>query len=253
MRIGPRSQEAFSLVELIVAMFVLLVGMLGVATLVNTGDAQTGRTAAREGGTNLVREVLERARTVTYASLTPDASGHPAALTSLAGLQTAGGTGTWIVTDRRGVTYTLRADVCKIDDIADSVGGRDTTFCNLTTGSGGGPSGLPGSTSTQVYADLAALGLNVNVTLGGSAASIVCALLGANPSLNTTLGGLASLVANKADVQVCNATTGTQTTIDRNPDDFTRVTVTATWTKGKTESVVQSTLIPNPAASAQAT
>jgi Tfp pilus assembly protein PilV len=256
MRMRPGLQDGFTLVEVMVAVLLLVTTLLGVVAMVDTGNQQSNRTIARDSANNLAREVTERARSVNYSSLAADTNGHPAALTTLPGLTTAGAAGTWTITDRRsGVTYTVRADVCKIDDKTDGVAGRTTgSFCDLSTG---GNPGQPGTTAAAIYADLALLGLNVNITLSGSSLTTVCNLLGANPSLTSTLGGTAALIGAGADVRICDSSSsasGSQTTIDPNPDDLTRVTVTLSWTQNsRSESVTQSTLIPNPAGGAAVT
>ena len=58
-----------TLIEVMVAMVVLVVGVLGVTTMLNTGNKVTRENLARDGATGLAREQLERVRDLTYASL----------------------------------------------------------------------------------------------------------------------------------------------------------------------------------------
>src|SRR6187401_2453424 len=66
-----RSQDGLSLIEVIVAAAVLIVGILGTLVLMDSANATTSKTRAREGGVNLTRELVEAARAVPYANLSP--------------------------------------------------------------------------------------------------------------------------------------------------------------------------------------
>src|SRR5207244_3484671 len=56
-----RSQAGLTLVEVMVAMTLLLVGLVGTIKLIDVGSASQGDARAREGATNLARELLEDA------------------------------------------------------------------------------------------------------------------------------------------------------------------------------------------------
>ena len=56
-----------------VAIFILLVGVLGVVSMVDGANAVTSKTRAREGGTNIARSVIEVSRSVRYRDLTAQA------------------------------------------------------------------------------------------------------------------------------------------------------------------------------------
>lgn len=124
----PFSPEAgFTLVELLVAVFVLLVGVLGVVALVDGANQTTSANRAREAATNLTRELIEDARSIAYGSL------QPATLAATLAAQ-SGGTaqpnGT-VVFERRGVTFTSTPSVCYVDDPKDGYGSHGgATFCN---------------------------------------------------------------------------------------------------------------------------
>src|SRR5215208_7880511 len=66
-------ERGYTLVELLVAAFVLVVGMAGAFSLLNGANRTTTVNNARMGATNLARELLEDARSVDYDSLTPAA------------------------------------------------------------------------------------------------------------------------------------------------------------------------------------
>ena len=51
-------------------MFILLVGVLGVVSMVNGANAVTSKTKAREGGTSIARSVIEVSRSIRYRDLT---------------------------------------------------------------------------------------------------------------------------------------------------------------------------------------
>src|SRR3989442_187779 len=119
MRAGS-DQDGFTLVEVLVATFILLVGLLGAVALLDGANATTVRTKTREAGTNLVREVLERAHAIPYAHLTSQEL--VALLQAQSGLGDADlSAGGWQI-KRRNVVYTLSASVCSMDDPADGTG-----------------------------------------------------------------------------------------------------------------------------------
>src|SRR3989442_8963676 len=62
-------ESGFTLVEIMVAIIVLLIGVLGSVALVDAANRTTSTTRAREAGTNLARSVLEAARSLPYTSL----------------------------------------------------------------------------------------------------------------------------------------------------------------------------------------
>ena len=112
------SPAGFTIVEVMVAAMLLLVGMLGVASMVDQAGRSTLQSKTREGGTNLAREILEQTRTLQYtdlntAAMTPKLQ----ALPGLAGVSQT----PWVI-ERRGVRYTITASVCALDDPRDGNG-----------------------------------------------------------------------------------------------------------------------------------
>jgi len=123
-------QRGFTLVEVLVAIFILLVGVLGVVTLVDGANAVTSKTKAREGGTNIARSVIEISRSIRYRDLTADEL--LAALEARSGTKdvkpgTAGHT-----IKSRGVEYEVTLTVCSLDDDKDNLGvpPPGITFCS---------------------------------------------------------------------------------------------------------------------------
>lgn len=125
----PRtSQSGFALVELVVAMAILLVGILGMVNMIDGASRTTAGNKAREGATALAREMLEIARSSHYESLTPD--GIAAELQSRADLADATPGGAYTIS-RRGFTYTVELSACAVDDPKDGTGPHAgaITFC----------------------------------------------------------------------------------------------------------------------------
>jgi type IV pilus assembly protein PilV len=108
------SEDGFTLVEILVAMFVLLIGMLGVLSLVTGALKTTATNNERVGATNLARELIERARSLDYDDMT--------GTLVQTRLQAAGvGSGSpWTIV-RRNTTYTVTTSSCTYDDPADKL------------------------------------------------------------------------------------------------------------------------------------
>ena len=125
---GHPSQRGFSLIEVLVSITILLVGVLGVVTMVDGANAVTTHTKARLGATNVARSVVEVGRAVPYRDLTD--TSLLAALDSRPGLADALPlTGHQIRS--RNFTYEVTLEVCSMDDPKDDLGADDGTidFC----------------------------------------------------------------------------------------------------------------------------
>ena len=114
-----RSQDGITLIEVIVAATVLMIGILGTLMLMDAANATTSRTRAREGGTNLTRELVEAARAVPYSNLSPGSV--VSQIQSQPGLADAGIGAGWTIR-RRSITYTVTATMCTMDDARDGGG-----------------------------------------------------------------------------------------------------------------------------------
>lgn len=124
-----------SLVEVMVAAFILAVGVLGVVAVIDRANAATSANKAREGGTNVAREVIENASALPYQEVTRMTL--PERLRSRPGLadSDANAANGWTVV-RRGregdageIRYTIEASVCFLDDANDGTGAHDSEFC----------------------------------------------------------------------------------------------------------------------------
>ena len=116
----PEGERGFTLVEVLVAILVLLVGVLGVVSMVEGANAVTSKTKAREGGTNVARSIIEVSRSIRYSDLT--ATELLDALSSRPGLADVkpGVTGHQIKS--RNVEYETTLTVCSLDDPQDGLG-----------------------------------------------------------------------------------------------------------------------------------
>ena len=106
-------ERGMTLIEVMVAATVLVVGVLGVLTMLDTANKTSARTKAREGAVNLAREAVEAVRAVPYPDLVP--SQIAAELQAQPGLDDASTDTGWQIR-RRNVTYTITATVCSVDD-----------------------------------------------------------------------------------------------------------------------------------------
>lgn len=230
-----RSDAGFTVIEVMVAMAILLIGVFATLALVENGVSSTQRTTAREQATNLAREIVERSRQIPYTSMTP--SQAPAQLR--AALPDAGPlSGSGFTVTRRNVDYAVTITTCSIDDPSDGAGYGDAAFC-AAPGSTSGPGTAPTGNAPAVNV------LGIAVTLGGSLLGTVCNAVGTNASIVNLLTGALSAVA---PLSLCASTSSGTVAYDSRPDDLRRVRVDVSWTPrgGVLTSLSQSTLLTNP-------
>jgi prepilin-type N-terminal cleavage/methylation domain-containing protein len=121
----PRAGEAgFTLFEVLVASVVLVIGLVGLYGLLDASVKASETTRAREGATNLSRQVLEDARSIPFAQISP--SSITPELQAMHGLASVS-KGSWQVV-QRGITYTLTTTECAIDDPKDGYGVHTNAF-----------------------------------------------------------------------------------------------------------------------------
>ncbi len=238
LRTRTLDERGMTLVEVMAAMVILLVGVLGTLTLVQGSMSSTSRTTAREQATNLARDLVERSRQADYKDITY--AGAPAKLRTMLPASdnaVAGPTSSQFTVTRRNVEYTVTVFACSIDDPTDGAGQGNATFCappDSTT--------VPGSPTPGLAASVNVLGIAV-VDLGGSLLQNVCNAVG-TPAI---LSQLTAAVSPVVPLSVCPTGAGGGTVqYDSRPDDLRRVRVDVAWTRGGTGSVSQTTLLTNP-------
>ncbi len=115
-------QRGFTIIEVLVAATLLVIGVLGTMAMVDSSNAETRLTGGRDGATNLAREVVEGARSIGYDQLQQGTgpTGLESKLQALPGLVSTSST-SWTV-QRRGIMYTISAKLCSQDDPKDGIG-----------------------------------------------------------------------------------------------------------------------------------
>jgi prepilin-type N-terminal cleavage/methylation domain-containing protein len=117
-RLRLRDSSGFTLVEVMVAALILVVGAGAAFALIDSANRAVTSNAARSGATNLGRELTEYARTTDYDLLQPTQI-----VTAMRRHSQIAGTlssGTWTI-QRRGVTYTVTTNACTFDDPKDGL------------------------------------------------------------------------------------------------------------------------------------
>lgn len=132
-------QSGFTLIEVMVAITLLLVGVLGTVAMIDGANAVTTQTKAREGATAVARSVLEISRGVQYRELT--GAEILEQLEARPGLGDAdlGTAGHQI--ESRNFVYSVAPSACSMDDAKDDLGGHDepaVTFCPESDAPSGG-------------------------------------------------------------------------------------------------------------------
>jgi len=229
-------ERGITLVEVMAAMVILVIGVLGTLTFVQGSMSSTSRTTTREQATNLARDVVERGRQAAYKNMTYALA--PATLRSmLPSTDSATAlSGRTFTVERRNVDYAVKIFACSIDDPTDGAGTGDATFCAA-------PDAPlpPDPTEPSLAAAVNVLG--IEVTAGGSLLSTVCNAVG-TPAI---LSQLTTAVSPVVPLSVCPTGVGTGTVqYDSRPDDLRRVRVDVSWTRGGAGSVSQTTLLTNP-------
>jgi type II secretory pathway pseudopilin PulG len=123
-----RQDDGFTLVEVLMAAVILIVGITALFGLLDSSVKASYQTRAREGATNLARQILEDAHTIPYAQLS--SLSITKQLQEMQPSASQLSTSPWKVS-QRGVTYTVTASECAIDDPKDGYGKHTAgVFCS---------------------------------------------------------------------------------------------------------------------------
>ena len=117
--IRVRDERGFTLVESLVATFVLAVGLLSTFMMLTVNLHTTADAKAREGGVTLARQITEDARSIPYSQLS--GSTIVSQLQAMPGLQSTSAGSSWTIV-RNGLTYTVAANVSTLHDPKDTSG-----------------------------------------------------------------------------------------------------------------------------------
>jgi hypothetical protein len=213
-----RDEAGFSIIEVMIAAVVLIVGVLGTLTMIDVAQGTTRGTKAREQATSLQRELIEAVRTVPYDQLVP--GNTSAVVRNQPGLGDSSLSSPGWTIRRRDVTYNVSMGSCAVDDPRDATGAHEAgVFC--------ANQGTP-TTPAQC----------ASIISGGSGAGV------ASP-------GDCGVDANKdgdADNLVStSATTCSGASCDTAPLDYKRVVSLVTWTQGsQTKWLLEVTTVNSP-------
>jgi prepilin-type N-terminal cleavage/methylation domain-containing protein len=221
-----REESGFTLIEVMVAAALLLVGLIGTLAMLDHAHTTTWSTKAREGATNLQRELIEAARSIPYEQLTPN--------TIVASIQQEVGLGDadlshggWTIR-RRGFSYAVAAGECAVDDPRDGYGSHDVgVFC---------ANGAGATTAAQCQ-DFVRNGVTSATPASGDC--------GIDVTGDGTVDGLVDMAGT-----TCTSTCG-GTQLDPNPNDYKRIVSLVRWERGQgSRYVLSDTTIANPGLSA---
>ena len=125
-------ERGFTIVEMMVAVFVLLVGALGTLAMLDTANKRSRSASDRQNATAISRQVLEAAKGIPYRDVAPGTIVSTLRQDSaLAGVSAS----PWRI-ERDNTTFTIQVDVCWLDERADGLGSRAPG--NFCPGSGTG-------------------------------------------------------------------------------------------------------------------
>ena len=235
---GLRDEEAgYTIVEVMVAMVILVFGVLGTLVLMEGSLSSTSRTTAREQGTNLARDLVERSRQAAYADVDLDSAPATLRATLPASDSASALSGSTFEVTRRNVDYMVTVFACSIDDPTDGAGVGDS-FCEVPDGTE-----APGSPTPGAAVGLTVLGTTVSLAVGGSLLNTVCGVIGVPAVANQLLAATNTV----ASLSVCPTALGGGTVrYDSHPDDLRRVRIDVSWNRGGAGEVSQTTLLTNP-------
>jgi len=131
-------ERGFTIVEVMAAVVVLLVGSLGTLAMLDTANQRSRTASDRQKATSLARDVVERAKSLSYNQVTAGTI-----VTRLREDPVLAGTSAspWRI-ERDGTVFTVQAEVCWLDEPADGLGSHSSGFC-AGSGTGGSADSNP--------------------------------------------------------------------------------------------------------------
>jgi prepilin-type N-terminal cleavage/methylation domain-containing protein len=205
----PDGERGFTLVEVLVAIMILLVGVLGVVSMVEGANAVTSKTRAREGGTNVARSIIEVSRSIRYRDLT--ATELLDELDSRPGLADVKPAVTGYTIRSRNVDYEATLTVCSLDDPRDGLGSHTgpVAYCADSDVPG---AGVNDDRNPDDYK-------RVRVTLVWSTRQVTHSITQTSAIINP-VGGLGPSVTSLVPTNVSNTDPILLTTVAQNKIDF---------------------------------
>jgi type II secretory pathway pseudopilin PulG len=157
----PR-EEAFTLIEVVIAMAVILVGVLGTLALIDRASAQSSEAKTRQTANALIRDIIETAQGVQYSQLT---QANVQAALEANGFERDQGATSWKIT-RNGITFTMAVEACIVDDPRDgqATHAAGAGFCADSPGGTGDANGDDYRRVTLIATPPAALGTPLTQT-----------------------------------------------------------------------------------------
>jgi Tfp pilus assembly protein PilV len=129
LRQRARQERGFTIVEVIVATLVIVVGLLTAYLALNVALHSSSDVREREEGVSLARQITEDARSIPYSQLA--SATVVTTLQAYPGLSNSSTGSTWTIL-RAGYTYTIAATLTDINDPKDTTGATDIKQFSVT-------------------------------------------------------------------------------------------------------------------------